>query len=172
MRIVCPSCHAAYEVPESLLATGKGVRCAKCGTEWVPLPAEPVPPPAAAPPPEPAPSPPPPPPPPAAAVAEPPRGAFPAVPESPPPVPEPHPLRAEPRLPTYRPRSVDSLDDNRLPPRDDEIEPAPRRGSAMLAWVISLVILALLIWAAIAFRGRIVAVWPPSARLYAMLGLR
>lgn len=37
MRIVCPSCAAEYEVPESRLLAGKMVRCAKCGSEWVPV---------------------------------------------------------------------------------------------------------------------------------------
>jgi len=37
MRIVCPSCTAAYEVPDSLVTAGRAVRCARCGEEWVPL---------------------------------------------------------------------------------------------------------------------------------------
>ena len=82
-----------------------------------------------------------------------------------------HELRAEPRLPTYRPRSVDTLDDARPPPRDDEIEPAPRRSGALLAWLVSLALLALLVWAAFTFRGTVIGAWPPSARLYAALGL-
>ena len=88
-----------------------------------------------------------------------------------PPAPEDH-ARVEPRLSGYRPRNVDSADDARLPPRDDEIELAPRRGGALLGWLISLVILALLIWAAFVFRSQVMGAWPPSARLYAVLGLR
>ncbi len=54
MRIVCPNCKAAYEVPPALVgSTERPVRCARCATEWVPpefaalpppapLPAEPV----------------------------------------------------------------------------------------------------------------------------------
>ena len=42
MRIVCPSCTAAYEVPDSLLTPGRTVRCAKCGESWVALQAAPV----------------------------------------------------------------------------------------------------------------------------------
>ncbi len=80
--------------------------------------------------------------------------------------------RVEPRLSGYRPRNVDSADDARLPPRDDEIELLPRRGGALLGWLISLAILALLIWAAFAFRSQVMGAWPPSARLYAVLGLR
>ena len=148
MRIVCPSCQAAYEVPESLLVGGKSVRCAKCATTWAPLP----------------------PPAPPLAPAE-------AAPDDwPPPLPELGPvpqLRPEPRLGGYRGRNIDTADDARPPPRDDETEPPPppRRG-VLAAWLLSLLVLVALIWAAVAFRAGIVAAWPPSARLYDMLGLR
>lgn len=48
MRIVCPICSAAYEVRDALLAPGRAVRCARCGEEWVAIPASPPPPPEAA----------------------------------------------------------------------------------------------------------------------------
>ncbi len=54
MKITCPNCAAEYNVPDSL-AAGRIVRCAKCATQWTP-----VPPPAAVvepPPPEPDPAP-------------------------------------------------------------------------------------------------------------------
>lgn len=38
MRIVCPGCEAAYEVPEAMLSPGRTVRCARCGRDWLPLP--------------------------------------------------------------------------------------------------------------------------------------
>ncbi|MDQ1081572.1 zinc-ribbon domain-containing protein [Pseudoroseomonas cervicalis] len=41
MRLQCPDCAAAYEVPESLVAPGRLVRCVRCGHGWVPLPAPP-----------------------------------------------------------------------------------------------------------------------------------
>lgn len=151
MRIVCPSCQSAYEVPEALLAGGKAVRCARCGTEWAPLPpapSQPQPQPQATP----APAPPP-------LVAEPP-----AEPEPPP--------RLEPRLGSYRPRSVDTVDDARPPPRDDEIGPAPRPRGAILAWLVTLLVLVALLWAAFVYRDQVMHAWPPSARLYALLGLR
>jgi len=45
MRIVCPSCAASYDVPDGLLAGRKAVRCARCGEQWTPPPAdEPAPP--------------------------------------------------------------------------------------------------------------------------------
>ncbi len=34
MRLVCPHCAAAYDVPPSLLAGRRAVRCARCGREW------------------------------------------------------------------------------------------------------------------------------------------
>jgi predicted Zn finger-like uncharacterized protein len=37
MRIVCPSCHATYEVADSLVVPGRIVQCARCHTEWVAL---------------------------------------------------------------------------------------------------------------------------------------
>jgi predicted Zn finger-like uncharacterized protein len=46
MRIVCPSCSAAYDVPDSLVLPGRVVRCARCTQEWTPVdavPAEPYP---------------------------------------------------------------------------------------------------------------------------------
>jgi predicted Zn finger-like uncharacterized protein len=36
MKIVCPSCEAAYEVPEVVMTSRRKMRCARCGTEWVP----------------------------------------------------------------------------------------------------------------------------------------
>jgi predicted Zn finger-like uncharacterized protein len=36
MRIVCPACTAAYEVPTTLLKPEQLVRCARCANEWVP----------------------------------------------------------------------------------------------------------------------------------------
>lgn len=37
VRIVCPSCAAAYDVAEAALAPGRAVRCARCGVEWAPV---------------------------------------------------------------------------------------------------------------------------------------
>ncbi|WP_084112617.1 zinc-ribbon domain-containing protein [Belnapia moabensis] len=56
MRIHCPQCQAAYDVPERLIAGGRMLRCVKCRHEW----AEAAPPPPAAPPEAPSPKPPPP----------------------------------------------------------------------------------------------------------------
>ena len=48
----------------------------------------------------------------------------------------------------------------------------PRDTSLALAWAASLVAVALLFAAAIAFHPQIVRVWPPSERAYVALGLR
>ena len=37
MHIVCPSCTAAYDVPESKLVAGRAVKCAQCGAGWAPI---------------------------------------------------------------------------------------------------------------------------------------
>ena len=37
MKITCPACAADYNVPDTL-ASGRTVRCAKCATEWTPVP--------------------------------------------------------------------------------------------------------------------------------------
>lgn len=36
MRLECPDCAAAYDVPESLVVPGREVRCVRCGHDWVP----------------------------------------------------------------------------------------------------------------------------------------
>lgn len=89
---------------------------------------------------------------------------------TPPPAPE-EPLRAEPPL-VARPRSIDTADDARPPPWNDEIEFTPRRQGALIAWLVSLLVLAALIGAALLFRSAVMGVWPPSMRLYAALGLQ
>jgi len=35
MRLVCPHCAAAYEVPPSKLGGRRRLRCARCGRDWV-----------------------------------------------------------------------------------------------------------------------------------------
>lgn len=37
MRIVCPSCAAAYDVPDARVIPGQPVGCARCGTNWKPV---------------------------------------------------------------------------------------------------------------------------------------
>ncbi len=59
MKIVCPACEAAYDVPPSVVASPRRMRCARCGQDWIPTAAEPDAPAAAAPEPAPPPEPPP-----------------------------------------------------------------------------------------------------------------
>jgi predicted Zn finger-like uncharacterized protein len=143
MRIACPSCSVAYDVPDSLLKAGRVVRCAGCGGEWTPVEAraepEPVPPP------EPPPS-----------APEPP----PAVPAQPPP--DRAPPVAEPA-----PRPASAMDRLVQPPTRSSSLVRLR-----LAWLASAVLLASLAWGTYAWRAQIVTVWPPSARLYAAFGMQ
>lgn len=37
MRIACPECNAAYDVPATRLGPGRPVRCARCGAVWTPV---------------------------------------------------------------------------------------------------------------------------------------
>ena len=37
MRISCPECNAAYDVPATQLAPGRPARCARCGAVWAPV---------------------------------------------------------------------------------------------------------------------------------------
>ncbi|WP_135467646.1 zinc-ribbon domain-containing protein [Crenalkalicoccus roseus] len=55
MRITCPACAAAYEVPDRLVGPGRRLRCARCGHEWAARPEAPRPPAPAEPPQAPAP---------------------------------------------------------------------------------------------------------------------
>lgn len=145
MRIVCPSCQARYEVPESLLAAGRPVRCARCGQEWMPAPEDTAP--------DHAPS------------------AAPPARLPPPSLPGPPPGRSAPRLnPAAReawPPKPSPADWPVPPPR----ERRSGRGGAIVGWIVSLVVLALLAWAAYAWRGEVMTVWPPSARAYSAIGL-
>ena len=143
MRIVCPSCQAAYEVPDKLLSSAaRKVRCARCGDAWMP---EPI----AAPGSVAAPG----------SIAAPDEAGRPAEPE---PETKPAPLVA-----AVVPRVADRL-------VEDAAEPPPGRGPAVLAavaWAASVALLAGAGWAAVAWRAEIMAVWAPSRRLFALLGL-
>ncbi len=41
----------------------------------------------------------------------------------------------------------------------------------MAGWAASILLLAALLWAGVAWRGNIMRAWPPSERLYTALGL-
>ncbi|MGH7154743.1 MAG: zinc-ribbon domain-containing protein [Acetobacteraceae bacterium] len=155
MRIECPDCAAAYEVPEDRVSGARTVRCSRCGTQWV-IRHEP---------------------PPAAVGSRIPEWTAPVAEtvdrhDSTPDVPE---SRFDLQSPA--PVSV-------LPYRDPEPAPIPamqrlaqpvsappRRSGALVGWVISLVVIVLLCWGAFAWRAEIMQAWPPSTRAYAALGL-
>jgi predicted Zn finger-like uncharacterized protein len=158
MRIVCPSCQAAYEVPDKLLSSGpRKVRCAKCGGDWM-AEAEPEPVPAGG-------------------EAEPEMAqAAPRVPEGLPPDDEPDLPPPPPVVPQMQ--RAGGVAEGVVPRPEEKLVPEPgERPSrtlavvAGLAWLASVAVLAGAGWAAVAFRAEVMAAWAPSKRLYALLGL-
>jgi predicted Zn finger-like uncharacterized protein len=148
MRIVCPNCSAAYDVPDSRISPSRVVRCAKCVHEWTPLPVLA----------------------PAQAAAEAPvRTAGPASAPAPGSAPAPD-SDSTPAAPAAELR----VPPRALPPRDyveDEEPDQNRRSGAWGGWLVTLIVLAALCWAAYGWRDQIMQAWPPSIRLYAALGL-
>ena len=160
MRIVCPNCAAAYDVPDQVLAGPPRLfRCARCAHEWtpafvpLPLPAPDVP----MAPPKPMPVKP-------AAIGLPPdypapaQGSMLAMSPSLP----PSPADWQPPLAIGAPL-VD----------DDRIARAPGAGNVVgiVGWALTVAILALAIVLAVLRQPQIEALWPASQRLYALLGL-
>ena len=155
MRIQCPDCAARYEVPDDRVQAGRTVRCARCGRDWLPLPAVPANAPAPV---EPAPEPTPVV---AAATAEPPVEPSTLVEAAPAPRPA-HPFMAPPRGTAGR-----LADADRYVP-----EPAREsRAGLVMAWVASLLVLVVVGWTLVQFRGPVVRAFPPSQRAYDALGL-
>lgn len=171
MRVTCPNCSAAYEVPEAKIGAGRKLRCARCRHDWW---VEPPAAPAAeggfarsvaqataglGAPPSPGPAEAPLPPPPA--------------PPSPDPAPRPAPAEA-PGAPPVRPPPP-------RPPRQSQpIEPplprlgdAPPRGrmALILAWAASILFMLGFVAALLLFRAELAEAWPPLERLYQALGL-
>lgn len=146
MRVQCPDCTIAYDVPDHLLVGRKALRCARCGAEWTPgelaskpveaIPARPPPPLPATPPPKPT-----------------------SFAESAPVAPPPHEEQIE--------REPFSAMERLARP----VEPPPRSHWVGFAWVGSLVVLTALAWGAVAWRANVMHAWPPSTRAYAALGL-
>ncbi len=163
MRISCPNCSAEYDVPDTALAAGpRMLRCARCGHSF------------------------------RAALPEPPAteaapGSLPesqmnsrsesavtavapaveAPAEAPPPLPPP-PLAqhgAEPQ-PIPPPPSGASAED-----RLGQAPASPPDRFAVAGWVLTVLVLGLAAYAGYAFRADVMEAWPPSQRLYALLGL-
>jgi predicted Zn finger-like uncharacterized protein len=141
MRIVCPFCSAAYDVPEDLLVGRQAVRCARCAQEWQPdLPA----------------------------LADPqPAPDQEVVTRLDAPQPPPR-LRAGAALPMRRDMTGDWAIDRLMaapqpPPRG--------RLALAAAWTASVIVVLGVLAAGYVWRAEIMAAWPPSARLYATFGL-
>jgi predicted Zn finger-like uncharacterized protein len=164
MKIVCPSCAATYEVPESAVTSKRAVRCARCGGDWVPGAAESTEPPPSAElsappplPPEPAPEP-----------------VMQAAPEPAPPAEEvaaPEPVKAPPAPPTAAAAQWQGVVDAIAHEAASRPPPPVRAKPPVAAWFVSVTLLVILVAAAVAFRAPIMKAWPPSTRLYAALGL-
>ncbi len=164
MRIVCPECQAAYAVPDALIEPGKPVRCARCNAEWAPVPGAP----AAGP---------------IESVAV--RAlrarvfAEPAPAESRPDAPADLPPAPAPVVPAHGSLRVTSEPPGRraAPPARPVARPPGRGGAATAAtaawigWALTIIVLIGLAGAAVAWRGAVMAGWPPSARVYGALGL-
>ncbi len=152
MRIVCPSCSAAYEVPDSMLGGRKAVRCARCGDEWRPFEPEPE----LAPESEPELTAPPPPPREQENVTR--------LEVERPPRPAPIEAPAYERRMTGGAMAIDRLMAAPQPPRRSNL-------ALTVAWLASVAVIAAAVFAAYAWRAEVMAAWPPSVRVYAVLGL-
>lgn len=169
MRVACPACSTAYDIPDRVLGTGaRKLRCARCGTEWT-SPASPA---------ETAPTGPSPIAPRAEAAAPLPQYQEPTETE-PPPLPTPSadiptpPAVSEPSIVrdrsrrTWRPQVPEAP-----PPADPGAERRPGTpASVWLAWAGTIVVIAILVWGGYTFRAEVMHAWPASERLYAFLGL-
>jgi predicted Zn finger-like uncharacterized protein len=171
MDIACPNCAATYRVPDSLLASGKALRCAACDHEWVPE----APPPVSEQP-----------------VSEPARdevaGAAAPAPEAPPAAapthgatadvamaddPAPEPPRAAPARPPPPTTPPPLQRRNPVGPRPAEGRVPARRPintALLLAWLSSVALVLSIGVALFAFAEPIAAVWPPFERVRALLG--
>lgn len=164
MDIACPNCAATYRVPDQLVFSRKPVRCAACGTRWVPdLPegASPAPPASEVAPP--------------AAEAPPAPGSIGATPQPEPgaaPSPEPSPGPAE--MPTADgiltpgPAASPRLAE----PRGAPGHPHRARGGALLplAWAGSVLALGMILSGLFLYREAIAAAWPPFGWVARLLG--
>jgi predicted Zn finger-like uncharacterized protein len=156
MRIVCPSCDAAYDVSDTLVARRRTVRCARCGVEWINEP----------PPQQPHPD--------APAQKAP-------DPETPPPeAPAPEALApeavvrpaAQPQPPAW-PLSVtpEARAEQRVIQPPSKPAAAEGNGTVWLAWIASLALLVAVGFAAWQYRADVMHLWPASERVYQTLGL-
>lgn len=184
MIITCPNCSSRFRLKADALGeTGRNVKCAKCAHRWFAAPdtlaEEPAPrraaprraeapPPPAPPPPAPPPAPPPPAPPP------------PETPE-----PEPAETPAPEDEPAPEPEGDDSFsedaDDEAIAtpppiPTEEEIarfqaKPPPAKKSTLKWWILLLVIVIAIVGTVFAMPRKIVSIYPPMNKLYAVFGM-
>ena len=161
MRIACPDCSATYDVPDTMLSSGRKVRCGKCGRQWSPVDASvdapahrvaPAPPAAAD------------------AVTAPPSRVRPAAEKLADMLVPTTPATAAPPQ-RFAPEPAERI----LAPPAAHVAPPARRRRAppavWLGWVASVAVWGMVIWAGYAYRAQVMDAWPPSQRLYAALGL-
>jgi predicted Zn finger-like uncharacterized protein len=151
MRIACPACNAAYEVPDRLIGPGRRLRCARCGHDWDVQQSTPG----------------------VSAADDPgpplimrPQARLEAPPgpgSEPPPEPPPHSvLRRAPQV----------LDQDAMPrPGGDAAAPMHFLDGLWAAWAASILVVLAFLAALLVFRAEIAAAWPPAARLYTALGM-
>jgi predicted Zn finger-like uncharacterized protein len=141
MRVVCPSCDAAYDVPETVLTARPMMRCARCAHDFRP-PGPPGAPPESAPPDD-------------LPVAPWPAAREPSFAPAPDAEPGEWPMPAPPGN----------------PPHQAELAPSAKRNQVLAGWAASAVVIVLAISLGISYRRPVMHAWPPSIRLYAVFGL-
>ena len=156
MRIACPTCNAAYDVPPAQLAPGRSVRCARCTETWVPV---------------------------ETADATPMIVPLPEAPRLPPREPaSPVATAPEPRItevppPTPAPASPPPSTDEPEPTlAEPSVPPAPRlrrrAPHVAIGWLITVLVLAELAYVVKAYPTPIMQAWPAARRAYALFGVQ
>lgn len=156
MRIACPNCSAAYDVPPERVPPGRTVKCARCAISWIPVvEATPAHPPTLLTP-----------------VTFSGSGSLPA----PSGLPAPNVIErmgttmSGPAIPDPAPPepAFDSVPDPVATSPAQPVIPSNRLLAA--AWLLTVLVLAGLAWAAISRRADVMRLWPPSERAYAAFG--
>lgn len=158
MRIACPTCNAAYDVPPAQLAPGRTVRCARCTNTWTPVETEDA----------------------APAIAFLPEASRP--PPTPPRLAEPPSIEPQPGHPQPvtipPPPFVFPMPDPAPPPASTATIAAMkarlrrRRPPVLVGWLVTLVVLAELVYLVDAYPGPVIRFWPAAARAYAAFGIQ
>lgn len=163
MRLVCPACGTIYDVPSDMAAS-RSVKCVRCGHVWrAQVPPDPSSPP----------------------VSSIPGDGMPGVTDeahtpsaSPPAVVPVAPAEVRLSVSSTNRRGGSTSHSVFLPENTVVMGPVPRKRSskgvllaAIFAWGISLAVVAGGGWLAVHKRQQVMAFWPPSIRLYVVLGL-